>query len=136
MAIEGTWGFVYCGVNGLGVGVFTVMADGQFQGSDFGGVRYTGTAKENPDRTISLAISFEVPAGMTLVQGTAEQDVPHRRQLSAVLPPDFGDGKPQEMQSSPGSVTVMVKRISDEFAPAATSGVTLIFAKQLATSPA
>jgi hypothetical protein len=35
--IEGTYGFVYCGINGLGMGVFTIKEE-QFLGVDSGGV--------------------------------------------------------------------------------------------------
>jgi hypothetical protein len=75
MAIDGTYGFVYCGVNGLGLGVFTV-ADGVFRGRDYGGGTYEGSAREIADGTIDLALSFEVRPGMFLVQGTAAQDAP------------------------------------------------------------
>jgi hypothetical protein len=42
--IEGTYGFVYCSVNGFGMGVFTIKGE-QFIGVDSGGVNYDGTAK-------------------------------------------------------------------------------------------
>jgi len=42
MSIDGTYAFVYSGVNGLGVGIFTVAAE-KFEGVDFVGGRYTGT---------------------------------------------------------------------------------------------
>ena len=41
--IEGTYGFVYCSVNGFGMGVFTIKGE-QFIGVDSGGVNYDGTA--------------------------------------------------------------------------------------------
>jgi hypothetical protein len=89
MAIDGTYGFVYCGVNGLGVGIFAV-ANERFEGSDYGGIRYSGTAKENRDGTIALEIKFEEPAGAELVHGTTAQDVPHGRQIKMTLPPTSG----------------------------------------------
>ena len=85
------------------------------------------------DGTIDLTLSLEVRAGIkTLVQGTAAQDVPHTRQINAHLPPLFGDGKPQEINSPPGTVTVMFRRVRDEFAPAATEGFTVTMARRLA----
>ena len=48
MAIDGTYGFVYCGAIGMGFGVFTV-AEGQVKGRDYAGGKYSGTAKEGPD---------------------------------------------------------------------------------------
>jgi hypothetical protein len=134
MATDGTYGFVYCGANGLGIGVFAV-ADGRVEGSDFAGGRYTGSVEENPDGMITFEVDFEVPAGMVLAQGTMAQDLPHRRRINAVFPPEFGGGQPVEVPSPPGAVTVMVKRISDDFAPAAKSGVTFEFAKGFARTP-
>src|ERR1700730_2608396 len=55
MAIDGAYGFVYCGANGLGIGIFTVIGE-QFEGIDYDGIRYSGTAHENQDSTIQLAI--------------------------------------------------------------------------------
>ena len=43
--IDGTYGFVYSGLNGLGFGVFTILGE-KFEGVDFVGNRYTGTARE------------------------------------------------------------------------------------------
>jgi uncharacterized membrane-anchored protein YitT (DUF2179 family) len=72
--IDGTYAFVYSGVNGLGVGIIMVLGE-TVEGVDFVGGRYTGTARENDDQTISIAIDFDVKPGMTLVQGTAPQDI-------------------------------------------------------------
>jgi hypothetical protein len=131
MAMDGTYGFVYCGANGIGLGVLTVTK-GVVRGSDYAGGKYDGTAQENADGTIDLTLSFEVRPGVALVQGTSAQDVPHTRQINAHLPPHFGDGEPQEIASPPGTVTVMFKRVSDEFAPAATEGFTVTTARRLA----
>jgi hypothetical protein len=71
---------------------------------------------------ITLDIQLTIPAGTTLVQGTAVQDVPHTRSVHAFLPPGFGDGHPQQIQAAPGVVTIMVKRVPEgtAFPPAAT----------------
>jgi hypothetical protein len=122
MSIQGTYCFVYSGVNGLGVGVFTVTGE-NFRGVDFGGGRYSGTAQENDDGSISIVVDFDVHPGMVLVQGTAPQDVPHRRRIEHKMPRDFGDGKAVEIPSPPGSITVMVKRVSDDYARALTEGI-------------
>ncbi|MGB6757757.1 MAG: hypothetical protein WBE82_07515, partial [Xanthobacteraceae bacterium] len=73
VSIQGTYAFVYSGVNGFGIGVLTV-ADDKFEGIDYVGGRYSGTARENDARSISIAI-------MVLVQGTASQELPHRRRV-------------------------------------------------------
>jgi hypothetical protein len=65
MSIDGTYGFVYCGVNGLGCGVFTVIG-GKLTGEDYVGGKYTGNATERPDGTIKLSLSFEVRPGRGL----------------------------------------------------------------------
>src|SRR3954452_12407775 len=81
MAITGTYGFVYCGANGLGVGLFVIDKDGRLVGSDYVGAKYEGTASESSDGTINVDISFDVPPGVILVQGTSPQDLPHKRQV-------------------------------------------------------
>ena len=58
--IEGTYGFVYCSVNGLGMGVFTIKGE-QFIGVDSGGVNYDGTAKEQEDGSIVLDVKISLP---------------------------------------------------------------------------
>jgi hypothetical protein len=44
MASNGTYGVVYCGADGLGVGVFNVK-DGVIVGADYAGGRYHGTPR-------------------------------------------------------------------------------------------
>src|SRR5262245_46534814 len=124
MSIDGTYGFVYCGVNGLGCGVFTVIG-GKFTGEDHVGGKYTGNATERPDGTIKLSLSFEVRPGRGLAQGTAAQELPYARHVEAELPPEFGDGEAQRIEVSPGFVTIMFKRIPDDFASWAIDGFRL-----------
>jgi hypothetical protein len=71
---------------------------------------------QNPD-TNQVTISFDmfVPAGLQLVQGTSPLDFDCTRTAAIVVPPAFGDGKPFEVDIPPGPVTLMVKRISDDF---------------------
>ena len=129
--IDGTYAFVYSGVNGLGVGIFTVLGE-KFEGVDFVGGRYTGTARENRDGTISISIDFDIKPGMDLVQGTSPEEVPHRRHIEHEMPAGFGNGRPVEISSPPGSVTVMVKRVPDDWARALSEGLSVsIGAKRL-----
>jgi hypothetical protein len=62
---------------------------------------------------------------MELVQGTAPQDLPHRRHIEHGMPAGFGNGRPVEISVSPGSVTVMVKRVPDDWARAVSEGVSV-----------
>jgi len=135
MAIDGTYGFVYCGSNGLGVGVFCVRG-GRFEGLDYAGGRYEGTAVEDQHGNIHLQLTFEGPAGMDLVPGTTPQSAPLRREIRQIMPRDFGDGRPIEIISRSRTVTVMVKRIPEEFAPAATQGLSIQIAQRLNTPAA
>jgi hypothetical protein len=123
MGIDGTYGFVYCGNSGLGIGVLSISGD-QIDGRDFAGSSYKGTAVQDGDGNLVLDLQMHIPAGVILVQGTAPQDVPHTRQISWTFPPAFGDGEPQMVEFGPGPVTVMVKRIPDENAAIVKSGFT------------
>ena len=122
--IDGTYGFVYSGLNGLGFGVFTILGE-KFEGVDFVGNRYTGTAREQHHGTISISIDFDVKSGIALVQGTAAQQLPYRRHIEHEMPAGFGNGRPVEMPVPPGSLTVMVKRIPDDWARALSEGVSV-----------
>lgn len=121
MQIDGTYAFVYSGADGMGFGVFTVKG-GQVQGCDFVGAKYNGTAMVQPDGSIEGDIVMQVPAGVTLVQGTAAQDLPYQRRIKHRFPAQFGDGEPVRVDTPPGQVIMMVKRVLDDFAPAATKG--------------
>jgi hypothetical protein len=108
MSLDGVYGFVYCGTNDLGIGAF-IIEGGRVRGVDYGGGRYTGVVTESAGGEILVDVSFDVPAGMVLVQGTAPQDLPHTRSIKQTFPPKFGDGKP--FQASTPPVTVMVRRL-------------------------
>jgi hypothetical protein len=49
--------------------------------------------------------------------------MPYRHHVEKELPPEFGDGAPQQIEVSPGFVTIMFKRIPDVFALWATKGL-------------
>jgi hypothetical protein len=110
MGINGTYGFVYCGAADIGIGVFTVE-DNLVTGRDIGGASYRGTAVENADGTINLKLSFDVPAGVGLVQGTAPQEMPYTKSFEGTYPALFGDGTPVDASQPP--VKVMVKRLPE-----------------------
>jgi hypothetical protein len=122
MGMDGTYGFVYCGNRGVGIGVFSING-GHIEGRDFAGSSYEGTATQDGDGNVVLDAQIKVPAGVVLVQGTAPQDLPHARQISWTFPPAFGDGEPQMVEFG-GPVTVMVKRIPDENAAIVKNGFT------------
>jgi hypothetical protein len=86
------------------------------------GGRYTGTAREKSDGTISISIDFDVKPGMVLVQGIASQ---HRRHTEHDMPVGFGNGEPVKIPFPPGSVTVMVKRVPDDWARALSEGISV-----------
>jgi hypothetical protein len=119
MSIDGTYGFVYCGNRGLGIGVFLVEGQ-RIEGRDFAGGRYMGAAVQDGKGNIQLDVQMQVPAG-GVAQGTASQDLPHTRHIHWTFPPAFGDGEPQMVEFA-GPVTVMVKRIPEKNAAIAKSG--------------
>ena len=100
---------------------------------DYAGGRYVGTAVEDHHGNIRLHLTFEGPAGMGLVKRAMPQDAPVRREIRQNMPRDFGDGRPIEIISRSRTVTIMVKRIPDEFAPAATQGLSIQIAQRLST---
>jgi hypothetical protein len=111
MSIDGNYGFVYCGTNDVGFGVFTVL-NGRVSGADCGRGRYTGTVTEDAEGNITVQYSFVVAPGSKLVQGIAPQDVPYTKTITDKFPPLFGDGKP--VPASQPSVTVMIRRLPED----------------------
>ena len=112
----GTYGFVYCGAIGVGMGVFRVQGSA-LTGVDIAGARYRGTISEDPGTgQLQLAFEMAVPAGVMLVQGTAPQDIPYTKSASVTIESGFGDGKPFEIYVPPGTVTMMVRRVPDDYA--------------------
>lgn len=122
MRLDGTYGFVYCGNTGVGIGVFSINAGGEVTGSDAGGGRYRGHAHEGANGEVLFDVVFVVTPGMETVQGTGPQDTHHTRIIKHTFPANFGDGAPQRLRMPPGEITVMIKRIPDDFADAAVHG--------------
>ncbi|MGE4048543.1 MAG: hypothetical protein AB7F35_27050 [Acetobacteraceae bacterium] len=114
--MNATYGFVYCGVAGVGLGIFRVTGS-ELVGIDFAGSKYRGTIIEDRKTgEINLSIEMTVPVGVFLVQGTSPQDLPYIKSASVNVPPNFGDGKPFEVFFAPGPVTLMVRQIPDDYA--------------------
>jgi hypothetical protein len=90
----------------------------------------TGTAVEDDYGSIDFDVTMEAKPGVWLVQGTGPQELPHSRRLKHKFPRDFGDGKPQYIFLPPGMVTLMVKRVVDQFSDAATHGFEIQIAQQ------
>jgi hypothetical protein len=112
--MNGTYSFVYSGPTGVGLGIFRIT-DTKLVGVDLGGVRYRGEVIEDPEG-IDLSIEMTVPTGVFLVQGVSPQDLPYTKLLSFRTPPNFGDGEPFKAYTPPATVTLMIKRISDDYA--------------------
>ena len=64
-------------------------------------------------------------SGIALVQGTAAQQLPYRRHIEHEMPAGFGNGRAVEIPAPPGSVTVMVKRVPDDYARALSEGLSV-----------
>ena len=122
--MDGTYGFVYCGFEGVGIGVFRI-SNSALVGADLAGGKYRGHAVEDKSTgEIDLSFEMAVPAGVFLVQGTSPQDIPYTKRAAIKVPRLFNDGRPSEVHIAPGPVTMMVKRIPDEFSAFA-DGVTV-----------
>jgi hypothetical protein len=124
VVIAGTYAVAYCGSIGLGVAMLKVD-NGQVIGRDYVGSAIAGIATELPDGEIDLDVSMLVQPGAHLVVGTSAQDLPYACGIKHRFPPEFGDGAPQTVLLTPGTMTVMVKRSADNWAPAATKGFSI-----------
>ena len=114
--MNATYGFAYCGSIGIGAGILRINGS-DLVGADYAGGSYRGRVTYD-QATGGMEISFEmtVPAGLPLVQGASAQDVPMTRSATVKVPAEFGDGKPFEIYVPPGPVTLMARRIADDYA--------------------
>ena len=113
--MDGTYGFVYCGFEGPGMGIFR-LENSRLVGADFAGSRYRGqVAIDEATGEIDLSFDMTVPPGVSLVQGTSAQNIPYTKRGRVKVPPAFGDGEPFQIFVAPGPVTMMVKRIPEEY---------------------
>jgi hypothetical protein len=126
MSADGTYGFVYCGDDGVGIGYITIQ-NNILKGVDLFGTQYTGTVGAIPNSAgYKIVCSMSVPANVLLVQGTAPQDISHRRDdITFDIPPDFDNGEPIPLIVPPGKVTLMIRKIRDDLAWLASAKVTI-----------
>jgi hypothetical protein len=112
--MDGTYGFVYSGFEGVGIGVFTIR-DSVLTGADGAGGRYAGRIVSDP-MTEGFTVDFDmfVPAGVFLVQGASPQPMNYTKVVSISWPANFADGVPITVDIPPGPVTLMIRRIPDE----------------------
>jgi len=113
--MNGTYQFVYGGYIGLGFGVFRINGN-HLVGAHFPGGKYRGTvSKDSITGKITVAFEMLVKAGVALVQGTSPLEFDSTRTGSFTTPPDFGDGELFKVYIEPGYITLMVKRLPDEY---------------------
>jgi len=114
--MDGTYGFVYSGAIGVGIGAFTIK-NGVMRGSDGGNFNYRGTVSSDISGQLVIEFDMFVPAGVFLVQGNSPLEWDSTRSPPKItMPPEFGDGQPVTVDIPPGQVTLMVKRIPDDYA--------------------
>jgi hypothetical protein len=114
--MDGTYAFVYSGVFGIGIGLFT-LRQGRVAGTDCGGGRYEGVATEDPTSG-EITMTFDVfrPRGISLTLGASLPVLPNKS-VKLTWPAAFGNGQPVRVDIPPEIVNVMVRRVPDEFAP-------------------
>ena len=113
-----TYGFLFCGFDSVGMGVFTVV-DSRLSGRDSGGGSYEGTVSLDPDTgAITAVMRVFSPRGLDRAAVFSPMEVDATRDPVTInFPPRFGDGAPITVHLPPGPVVVIIKRISDDHAP-------------------
>lgn len=127
MSVNGTYSFAYCGELGVGAGIFAVQ-NNVLTGADVGRGKYHGTVSENPDtKGVHVVFGLFLPAGSFLVQGTSPQEISQTRSnISVDFPPDFDNGEPIKLFVPPGTLTVMIRRIPDDYAHYASANLHVV----------
>ena len=113
-----TYGFVFCGFDTVGVGVFTVV-DSRLSGRDAGGGHYQGVVSVDAGSgEVTAKLEVFTPRGFGVKARAASAEGSTRRNpVTMRFPPRFGDGAPVTIHIPPGPVVVIVKRIDDAYAP-------------------
>jgi hypothetical protein len=101
MSLVGTYGLVYCGNTGVGIGVFSINNVGEVTGSDFAGGRYRGHAHEQANAEVLFDVVFVVAPDIETVQGTGAQDVSYTKTIRHTFPANFGDGRHRSFRCHP-----------------------------------
>jgi hypothetical protein len=114
--MNGTYSMVYGGSEGVGLGIFT-LTNSQLVGCALAGGRFRGTVAETATGEFDFDLEQTVPPGVALVQGTSAQELPYTKRITGKLPADFANGKPISLYLPPGDVTVMIVRVTDDWAP-------------------
>ena len=106
------------------MGVFRIT-NSVLVGVDLAGAKYRGKVLEDESAGgIKIAFEMSVSSGVMLVQGTTALDTPYTKTAEITAPPDFGDGTPFQVYIPPGTITMMVKRIPDDYSAFA-DGITV-----------
>ena len=91
------------------------IKDGSVWGGDIGGITYEGSVRwPGPGSPVDASLSMTIPAGLSMVQGTAPQDISQRREFDTQLPEDFAEGNPFQLMIPPGPVWIAARRIPEE----------------------
>jgi hypothetical protein len=114
---DGTYSFVYCGAQGVGIGVITIK-NNVLMGADLGGGRYRGLISEQQNGDgYRLVFDMFVPANVLLVQGASPQEISYTKSdIAFDIRSDFGNGEPIKLFVPPGELTLMIQRIPDDYA--------------------
>src|SRR4051794_805000 len=110
MSLVGTYGFVYCGNTGVGIGVLSINSGGEVTGCDLTGGRYRGHAHERANGEVLFDVVFVVAPDIEPSRARAPRRVLHTRPLKHVFPAKFGDGAPQNVLLPLGQVTAMMNK--------------------------
>ena len=71
MSLDRTYGFVYAGVTGIGIGAMSIN-NGELIGADYSGGRYQGRITEDPlTSEIPMDVVLTLSPGVSLVDETA-----------------------------------------------------------------
>lgn len=122
-----TYSFVFSGPNGQGFGVLHIEGDKAFA-ADQTNIMYVGKAIELADGSIKIDMTASIPAGVNLVTGASEQDLPMARPISHTFTKDHFNGEPVSIAFAGSEVTAIFKAAPQEAKQIAKPGFATSFA--------
>lgn len=124
MSIDGTYSIVASAIAGNSLGVASISRGNLFA-NDSAGARYSGKVAPTSNGEIDFDLELRLPPNTFGIWGTSPTETIQMRPLRASLPATVLEGVPHTIPEY--DITVIFRRISDDFAPmAGPQGLTML----------
>jgi hypothetical protein len=100
------------GIAGQSIGLFYI-GDGILAGVDVATMQYDGAYTTQPDGSLTGAVQYVLPAGVSLITGAPAGVAPTKITTKLTLPADFADGRIITIETPLGPVNAKFEKLKD-----------------------